>query len=110
MWRVHAPQNSGIWKPPALPLTSVFVCLRLAYYFVYRVFVEDNALLGFRGGQSGWLLPTLVSMSRGVRILADEVCLWWAATAVILTLDAQCLGMSKIKCLLQRAGNCRGWG
>lgn len=41
---------------------------------LYRVFVEDNAFLGFRGGQSGWLLPTLVSMSRGVRILADEVC------------------------------------
>ncbi|CAM9105042.1 unnamed protein product [Laminaria digitata] len=42
------------------------------YRGAYRVFVEDNALLGFRGGQSGWLLPTLVSMSRGVRILADE--------------------------------------
>lgn len=38
-----------------------------------RVFVEDNAFLGFRGGQSGWLLPNLASMSRGVRILADEV-------------------------------------
>lgn len=38
-----------------------------------RVFVEDNAFLGFRGGRSGWLLPTLATMTRGVRVLANEV-------------------------------------
>eukprot|EP00752_Nemacystus_decipiens_P011909 g10560.t1 len=42
------------------------------YRGAYRVFVEDNALLGFRGGQSGWLLSTLATMSRGLRVLADE--------------------------------------
>lgn len=41
------------------------------------VFVEDNAFLGFRGGQSGWLLPTLATMSRGLRVLANEV--WWCS-------------------------------
>ncbi|CAM9216171.1 unnamed protein product [Ectocarpus fasciculatus] len=42
------------------------------YRGAFRVFVEDNSLLGFRGGQSGWLLPTLATMSRGVRLLANE--------------------------------------
>lgn len=37
------------------------------------MFVEDSAFLGLRGGQSGWLLPTLATMSRGVRVLAKEV-------------------------------------
>ncbi|CAN0394165.1 unnamed protein product [Pylaiella littoralis] len=42
------------------------------YRGAYRVFVEDSAFLGLRGGQSGWLLPTLASMSRGVMVLAKE--------------------------------------
>eukprot|EP00903_Cladosiphon_okamuranus_P014001 g13020.t1 len=42
------------------------------YRGAYRVFVEDNSFLGFRGGQSGWLLPTLATMSRGLRVLANE--------------------------------------
>ncbi|CAM9098482.1 unnamed protein product [Ascophyllum nodosum] len=42
------------------------------YRGAYRVFVESNAFLASRTERFAWLLRTLVSMSRGVKTLADE--------------------------------------